>query len=81
MLKYQVIQLNIIRFYLRLIKLFLSNLVCVKIILHKYFYNENLLDEKKRFTVDNMTMQKAKKSLPSCVFLQGEWLVYANDGM
>ena len=29
----------------RLIKLFLSNLVCTKIVLREYFLDENLLDE------------------------------------
>ena len=31
----------------QLVKLFSSNLVCAKIILHKYFFNKNSLDEKK----------------------------------
>ena len=33
--------------HMRLVKLFLSNLVCAKIISCEYFYDENLLDEKK----------------------------------
>ena len=32
---------------MRLVKLFSSNLVCPKIILRKYFFDENLLGEKK----------------------------------
>ena len=35
----------------RLVKLFLLNLVCAKKILHEFFFDENLLDEKKRITL------------------------------
>ena len=35
----------------RIVKIFSYDLICTKIILHEYYFHENLLDEKKRITV------------------------------